>query len=170
MEAILDLLNINGCPAVRTMKASKHCSMHFMGGEELTKICSNSYTVRPANSHMYIWWCQLTIEYQWQCFIQAVPTMNSSKYGHLLGGEELTKICPKCDRRTQSELHTFLPLQYTSAMGCYSWSKEMPRPSCSKDERLQALCQCISWVVRSWQKFCVRRTQSDLHTLPCIVI
>ena len=33
-----------------------------------------------------------------------------------MGGEELTKICSKCVRRTQSELHTFWPLQCTSAM------------------------------------------------------
>ena len=35
---------------------------------------------------------------------------------HFLDGEELPKICSKCVGRTQPELHTFLLLQYTSAM------------------------------------------------------
>ena len=37
---------------------------------------------------------------------------------HFLDGEELPKICSKCVRRTQPELHTvtFLLLQYISAV------------------------------------------------------
>ena len=35
---------------------------------------------------------------------------------HFLDGEELPKICSKCVRRTQPELHTFQLLQFTSAM------------------------------------------------------
>ena len=35
---------------------------------------------------------------------------------HFMDGEELPKICSKCDHRTQPELNTFLLLKYTSAM------------------------------------------------------
>ena len=35
---------------------------------------------------------------------------------HFLGGEELAKICSKCFRRTQAELHTRLLLQYNRAI------------------------------------------------------
>ena len=35
---------------------------------------------------------------------------------HFLDGEEQPKICSKCIRRTQPEIHTIMLLQYTSVM------------------------------------------------------
>ena len=35
---------------------------------------------------------------------------------HFIGGKELTKICTKYVRRTQTKVPTFMILQYTSAM------------------------------------------------------
>ena len=50
------------------------------------------------------------------CCWPAVQTMNASKHGqmHFMDGVEPQKICFKCVRRTQPELHTFMLLQYTS--------------------------------------------------------
>ena len=65
------------------------------------------------------------VEYQRRC-LPAERTMNASKLGiNALPG--LCEICSKCVRRTQPDLHTFMPLQYTSPMAAivyvfeYQW-------------------------------------------------
>ena len=54
---------------------------------------------------------------------------------HFLVGVELTEICSKCIRRTQQELHTFLPLQYTSSMAARVYAIEYQWRCCYMDGR-----------------------------------
>ena len=155
MAATVNLLNINGDAAARLFERWTPPSMvplHFLDGEELPKICYKCVRRTQPELHTF-----LLLQYTSamaatvnllningdacaRLFEQWTPPSMVSM--HFLDGEELPKICSKCVRRTQPEQHTFLLLQYTSAMAAIvsNWiSMGMLLPGCSNDECHQAL-------------------------------
>ena len=117
MAAIVNLFNINGDAAGRMFERWTLPSivpMHFLDGEEVSKICSKCVCcihllLLQYTSAMAAIGNQLNI----RCWLGAW-TMKASKHWTtaLLGWWGAAK---KCVRRIQPELHTFLLLQYTSA-------------------------------------------------------
>ena len=128
MAAIVNLQNINGNAAGRLFEWWTSPSMvpkHFLGGEELQKICSESVRCTQIEQHTF-----LLLQYtSAMAAIGNLLNINGDAAGRLLkrrrpwrmvpinflGGKELLKICSKCVRRVQPEQHTYLLLKYTSA-------------------------------------------------------
>ena len=157
---------------------------HFLGCDKLTKICSKS--VRPTQSEL-----QTFLPLQYTCTMAAIVdllningdasaslferwTPPSMVQMYFLGFEELTKVCSKSVRRTQSELHTFLPLQYTSTMAAIVDLLNIIGEASSRLFEWwtpPSMVTITFLVCEKLTKICskyVHYTQSDLHTLPCI--
>ena len=129
MAAIVDLYSINGDATARLFEwwtPPSMVPMHFLEGEELPKICSKC--VRRTQTELHTFWLLqyttartaivnlLNINGDAAARLFERWTPPSMVPMHFLDGEKLPKICFKCIRCTQPELHTFLLLQYTSAM------------------------------------------------------
>ena len=95
-------------------------SLHFLGGEELTKICSKCVrsTLSELHTFLPLHYTIAIVDHQWRCYCPAVRTMNDSKHGtmHFLGGEERTKFFPS---RTQSQTRTLYPMAIEYQWRCF---------------------------------------------------
>ena len=112
------------CSNDERLKAWYKCiSWVVRSWQTLLQVCT-SYTVRPAHSALYIWWCHIAIEHQWRCFCPAVRTMNASKHG---ADKNLFQV-----RSSYTELHTFLPLQYSSSIEATGWCQAVQTMNASE--------------------------------------
>ena len=140
--------------------------VHLLEKEELTKICFKCVCHTQLELHM----C-LRLQYaSAMAAIVKILNINWDVPGRLierwtplrlvpmlsLVEEKLTKICFKCVRHKQPELHTSLLLQKNYCYGSYSKSIEYQGRCSWLDFRLQAWHEWASWMERNCQKFVPR--------------
>ena len=154
MTAIVNQLNINGDARDRMFERWTPPSMvlmHFLGGEEIAKICSKSVHRTQPELHT-----RLLLQYTSVIVINWISMemlfTGCSKFKrwtppslvpiNFLCGQELAKNCSKSVRPTQLELHTCLLLQYTHAMT--PLVNKLIINGDAPDRMLQALYHCTS--------------------------
>ena len=109
------------------------------------------------------------------CCCPACRTMNASKLVsvHFLSDVEFTEICSKCVCHTQPDLHTFLPLQYTSTMAVIvqlninGIAAAQVFIRWTPPSLVSMHFQCAMELADICSR-CIHRTQPVLHTLPSI--